>query len=167
MPLVAAFAAQTLDAWRDEIKSGRLSAWGTMEYGPKRNELALVEARLNGADVTYVKSTAEQASLSDAATEGAAKVTQQPAAEVRADRIVIDRSTLGYRDETVDPPYRVFIADTHAEVHDFTNVVDGKGSRPGKAAVRGAFMETRSMPDEKVPPAPVRIAARTSSLSST
>ena len=125
-----------------DIKGGKLSAWGTVEYGPKHIELALTEARVRGADVTYVKSTEQQASLSDAATVGAAKVTQQPAAEVRADRIVIDDSTLGYRDETVDPPYRVYIADTHAEVHDFTNVANGNGSKPGKATVRGTFMES-------------------------
>ena len=125
-----------------DIKGGKLSAWGAVEYGPKRNELDLSEVRVNGADVTYVKSTAEQASLSDAATVGAAKVTQQPAAEVRADRIVIDQSTLGYRDETRDPPFRVYLADTHAELNDFTNVVDGKNAKPGRAAVRGAFMES-------------------------
>jgi hypothetical protein len=125
-----------------DIRGGKLSAWGAIEYAPKRNELALTEVRINGADVTYVKSTAQQASLSDAATVGAARVTQQPAAEVRADRIVIDKSTLGYRDETRDPPYRVYLADTHAELNDFTNVVDGKGAKPGKAAVRGTFMES-------------------------
>jgi hypothetical protein len=88
-----------------------------------------------------VKSAPDQASLSDAATVGAAKVTQQPAAEIRADRIVIDRSTLGYRDQTTNPPYRVYVADTHAEVHDFTNVKNGNG-KPGRAAVRGRFMES-------------------------
>jgi len=34
-------------------------------------------------------------------------------------------------------------------------------------SLRGAFIETRSMPDEKAPPAPVSTAARTSSVSST
>ena len=42
-------------------------------------------------------------------------MTQQPVAEVRADRIVIDKSTLGYRDQTTNPSYRVYLADTHAE----------------------------------------------------
>ena len=125
-----------------DIKSGRVSAWGAVEYAPKKTSLDLTDVRVSDADITYVKSTPDQASLSDAATVGAAKVTQQPAAEVRADRIVIDKSTLGYRDETRDPPYRVYLADTHAELNDFTNVVDGKGAKPGKAAVRGAFMES-------------------------
>ena len=39
-----------------DIKGGKLSAWGALEYAPKRNELALSEVRVNGADVTYVKS---------------------------------------------------------------------------------------------------------------
>jgi hypothetical protein len=124
-----------------EIKGGKLSAWGAAEYAPKKTALDLTDVRVTGADVTYVKSAPQQASLSDAATVGAAKVTQQPVAEVSADRIVIDKSTLGYRDQTVNPPYRVYLADTHAEVHDFTNVKNGDG-KPGKAAVRGMFMES-------------------------
>lgn len=125
-----------------EIRSGRASAWGGFEYAPKHAELYLQEVQIAGADVTYVKSTRQQASLSDAATTGAAAVTQQPAATVKADRIVIDRSTLGYRDETIDPPYRIYMADTHAELHDFTNVKNGGDAKPGRAAVRGMFMET-------------------------
>jgi hypothetical protein len=125
-----------------DIRRGQLSAWGAVEYGPKKNMLDLAEVRMSGADVTYVKSTAEQASLSDAATVGAAKVTQQPAAEVRAERIVIDKSTLGYRDETTKPAYRVYVADTHAEVNGFTNVASTDGEKPAKAAVQGTFMES-------------------------
>jgi hypothetical protein len=125
-----------------DIRAGKLSAWGEVEYAPKKYVLDLTDVRLNGADVTYVKSTAEQASLSDAATVGAAKVTQQPVAEVRADRIVIDKSRLGYRDETTNPPYRVYVADTHAEVHDFTNVEHRDGEKPGRAAAQGTFMES-------------------------
>lgn len=124
-----------------DIKRGTVSAWGAMEYAPKKTSLDLTDVRVSGADITYVKSAPDQASLSDAATVGAAKVTQQPAAEVRADRIVIDKSTLGYRDQTVKPPYRVYVADTHAEVHDFTNVANGH-TKKGKAAVRGMFMES-------------------------
>jgi uncharacterized protein DUF748 len=124
-----------------DIKSGKLSAWGAVEYAPKKTSLDLTDVRVSGADVTYVKSAPEQASLSDAATVGAAKVTQQPAAEVRAERIVIDKSTLGYSDTTTNPPYRVYVADTHAEVSHFTNVKNGNG-KPGKAAVRGRFMES-------------------------
>jgi hypothetical protein len=124
-----------------DIRDGTVSAWGEAEYGPKRNVLALTDVRVKNADITYVKTAPEQASLSDAATVGAAKVTQQPAAEVRADRIVIDESTLGYRDQTANPPYRVYLADTHAEVSHFTNVRNGDG-KPGKATVRGRFMES-------------------------
>jgi hypothetical protein len=124
-----------------DIKSGKVSAWGAVEYAPKKTSLDLTDVRVSGADITYVKSAPDQASLSDAATVGAAKVTQQPAAEVRADRIVIDKSTLGYRDQTTNPPYRVYVADTHAEVHDFTNVQNGHAKK-GKAAVRGMFMES-------------------------
>jgi len=125
-----------------DIRSGQLSAWGEVEYAPKRNALDLTEVRVNGADVTYVKSAPQQASLSDAATVGVAKVTEQPAAEVRAERIVIDKCRLGYRDETTNPPYRVYVADTHAELNDFTNVALHDGKKPGKAAVRGTFMES-------------------------
>lgn len=127
-----------------DVRSGKLSAWGQVEYGPKRNALDLTDVRMTGADVTYVKRTAASPSLSDAATVGAAKVTQRPAAEVRADRIVIDESTLGYRDETRNPPYRVYLADTHLELKDFTNVKNGNGNgaKPGKAVVRGLFMES-------------------------
>jgi hypothetical protein len=126
-----------------ELKSGKVSAWGAVEYAPKKTSLDLTDVRVSGADVTYVKSAPGQASLSDAATTGAAKVTQQPAAEIRADRIVIDKSTLGYRDATTNPPYRVYVADTHAEVNHFTNVQNGNGKgKPGRAAVRGMFMES-------------------------
>ena len=125
-----------------DIRSGRLSAWGSLEYSPKKNALDLTEVRVHGADVTYVKRTASSPGLADAATTGAAKVTQQPAADIRADRIVIDKSTLGYRDETVDPPYRVYLGDTHVEVNDFSNVARENGDKPSKAAVRGAFMDS-------------------------
>jgi hypothetical protein len=124
-----------------DIRRGRLSAWGAVEYAPERNELALTDVRVHGADVTYVKGTPQQASLSDAATVGAAKVTQQPAATVRAERIVVE-GVLGYRDETRDPPYRVYLADTHVEVRDFTNVKPTNGAKPGTASVRGTFMES-------------------------
>ena len=125
-----------------DIRSGRLSAWGAAEYAPKKNSLALTDVarERRGRDVREEHRAA--ASLSDAATVGAAKVTQQPAAEVRADRIVIDESTLGYRDQTRDPPYRVYLADTHAEVRDFTNVRSRRTGKPGKANVRGMFMES-------------------------
>jgi hypothetical protein len=125
-----------------DIRGGNVSAWGEVEYAAKKRALDLTDVRVTGADVTYVKSAPQQPTLSDAATVGAAKVTQQPATEVRAERIVIDKSTLGYRDETRSPPYRVYLADTRVEVNDFTNVARRNGDRPSRAAVRGTFMES-------------------------
>lgn len=123
-----------------DIRGGHASAWGAFEYAAKKAALDLRDVRVSDADITYVKSTPGQASPADAATTGAAEVTQEPAALVKAERIVIDRSTLGYRDDTTDPPYRLYVADTRAEVRDFTNVRNGDGATPGKATVRGKFM---------------------------
>ena len=125
-----------------DVRGGRMSAWGAVEYATKKSTLDLTDVRVTGADVTYVKSAPQQATLSDAVTVGAAKVTQQPATEVRAERIVIDKSTLGYRDETRTPPYRVYLADTRVEMTDFTNVERRNGDDPSKATVRGVFMES-------------------------
>lgn len=122
------------------VTKGRFATKGKIEYGPKVRDIRVDEARVQGADLTYVRSNEAQPKLGEVGAKSAAEVTQQPDAAVHAKLIAIEDSKLAYLNETTDPPYRVFLTRVHTEVRDFSNVSAGNG-KPGTARVRARFMD--------------------------
>ena len=131
-----------LHHWNVTIRRGTLAAKGRIEYSPKAAAAVVSEALLDGADVEYVKHRSEQGNATDNAAKATAKVTQQPSALVKADEIKIQRSKVAYRDETADPPYRLFVDDLDLTVKNFTNVRTPDTNAPGTADIRGKFMDS-------------------------
>ena len=123
-------------------RDGMLSMAGDIEYAPKVKKVQLVRVALDRPDVEYVKRRSEQPSAGEKAAQTAAKVTTQPEVLVRADDIQLDRAKLTYANETVDPPYRLFVSDCGVHLRNFTNVRTGDGDGKGTADVTGKFMDS-------------------------
>jgi uncharacterized protein DUF748 len=122
------------------IHRGTLSAQGDVEYAPTVRTVTLADVRLDGADLDYVRRSEATPPPAEKVQRAAAKVTQQPSAIVRADSIRIARSWFTYANETTSPPYRLFVGDCEARVHDFSNVKTGDQAPAGKAEITGKFM---------------------------
>lgn len=133
------YIAPILQHYDVTVRGGTLSSRGELEYAPKTKKVHVADTTLERADLTYVKRRAEQPSVGEQTTKAAATVTQKPEVAVRVDRLKIAKSQLAYRDETTDPPYRLFVTDCDANVTNFSNV-RAAGDEPGKATINAKFM---------------------------
>jgi len=123
-------------------REGTLAMAGDIEYAPKVKKVELARVMLERPDVEYVKRRGGQPSAGEKAAQTAAKVTTQPEVLVRANDIQLDRAKLTYANETVDPPYRLFVSDCGVHLRNFTNVRTSDGDGKGTADVTGKFMDS-------------------------
>jgi len=140
--LELAYLEPLLHHYDVDVRSGQMSASGKIEYAPTVARVDLKDVRVAGADIEYAKRRAEQATPGEAAGKAAKTITKEPAAVAKARRIRVERSTVAYRNETVDPPFRLFVSQLETTLTNFSNVTTADGDGAGTAAVRGKFMDS-------------------------
>jgi len=148
-----------LHRYNVNVKNGTMSTSGTIEYGPKVARVHLKNLGIDGTTVDYVHTAATapvEAERAEAGVKAAKQQVTAPTADIRADRIRIDNSTLAYTDRSTDPPYRLFFATEQLAVQDFSNQpkegtayawLRGKFMGNGPTAIDGKFRQEKNSPD--------------------
>jgi hypothetical protein len=127
------------------IRNGTLSIDGNLEYAPRIKAADLDDLTIDGVEADYVRTPAN-AAVEERATEKtvqkAKEVSNSPTVRLEAKRLRVVRSTLGFVNETAEPHYRVFIADTDLTLDHFSNQ---RAQGPSSAQLRGKFMGNGAM----------------------
>jgi hypothetical protein len=122
------------------LRQGVLSAAGALEYAPTAQTVHLHQADVHGLQLDYVH-TAQSAPVKKGRAQpgkGAAHVVSQaPGIRLRADRVSVVRSEIGFVNRAAAPAYRLFLAE--AEVH-LTNFSTQLAEGAAGAKVTGNFM---------------------------
>lgn len=107
-----------------QINKGILDAAGHLEYAPDVEDIHMKQVVINGTDVEYVHQpqteNAEQRRIT-MLEETAKDVANKPKTLVLVDLLKIEKSTLGYRDATQQPGYRLFFSDVNASIKNLSN----------------------------------------------
>jgi Domain of Unknown Function (DUF748) len=140
------------------IRGGVLSARGELEYSPRIGRVDLKTLTVDGVRADYIRTpdnAAEEARGTEQAVQAAQAVSNAPAVQLRADEIRIRRSVLGFENRTVDPPFRLFLADAELTLRHFSNQ---RAEGPSLAWLQGRFMgsgetilRARFQPETKAP----------------
>jgi hypothetical protein len=122
------------------LRQGILSAAGDLEYAPTVQTVHLHQVDVQGLHLDYVQ-TAQRAPGNDARAQpgkGAAReVSQAPGLRLRADRVSIVQSQIGFVNRAAAPAYRLFLAEAEVHLTHFSNQLT-EGTAVAK--VTGAFM---------------------------
>jgi hypothetical protein len=140
-----------------QLSQGVLSAEGHVEYAFTAQQVRLTTLSLHDVKADFVHSAKTQQKEKDTGkqvAQGAEKVSNHPTLLVRIDRGTIDKSEFGLVNTAANPPYRVFMADTHIELENWSNQLSegtaivrltGLLMGAGDTRISGAFRpETRS-----------------------
>jgi hypothetical protein len=122
------------------LRRGVLSAAGDLEYAPTVQIVHLRQADVQGVQMDYVH-TAQTAPVEQGRARQVKRVAQEasnaPGLLIRADRVSITKSQIGFVNRAAAPAYRLFLAD--AEVH-LTNFSNQLTQGTAVAKVTGKFM---------------------------
>ncbi len=141
------------------VEKGTLSAKGNLEYSPGVTIANLKNLEIKGVAVDYLHlpqtATAEQEKVQKAA-QTAKKLSNEPTAKIRIERLKIKDSSFGYVNKTSNPNYRLFIDHAEATLKNFSNQLTegestielkGKFMGSGEASVTGTFRPETKNPD--------------------
>jgi Domain of Unknown Function (DUF748) len=122
------------------LRQGVLSAAGELEYAPTGQTVHLHRADVQGLQLDYVH-TAQRAPANQARAQqgkrAAHEVSHAPGLRLRADRVSVVQSQIGFVNRVTAPAYRLFLAE--AEVH-LTNFSNRLTEGTAVAKVTGNFM---------------------------
>ena len=122
------------------VDKGVLSANGQVEYGEKVRTVILSHAAIDGIHVDYLHTAptagAEQETRQKAVAAAKAS-SNAPDLRLRISELQIARSTFGYVNKAVSPPYRVFLSGTEGVL---TNLGNQASEGTADARLKGAFM---------------------------
>jgi len=148
-PLVSRYAS---------IRGGVLSAAGELEYSPRIGRVDLKRLTVDRVQADYMRTpenAAEEARATEQAVQAAKSVSNAPAVQLRAEEIRIRQSTLGFVNRSVDPAFRLFLADADLTLRHFSNQ---RAEGASLAQLRGKFMgsgdtviRARFRPETKAP----------------
>ncbi|MGH7357996.1 MAG: AsmA family protein, partial [Candidatus Rokuibacteriota bacterium] len=106
------------------IEGGTLSAAGAFEYGPTVRVADLKEAKVSGMKIEYVQ-TAQTAGVPEKAARKTAQAVQRannaPDLVLRAGRVELVDSRVGFVNKRTAPAYRAFIDVARLHLENFTN----------------------------------------------
>jgi len=138
---------------------GLLSANGTVEYTPKTQKAHLKEVLFEDLRVDYVHSTAtkvQEEAHARQALKLAKQVRNAPQLSLQVDSLRLNRSQLGFKDETATPPYRLFMSDASLKLSNLSNQANqgrsefhaqGAFMGSGKTVLSGSFLSTAKPAD--------------------
>jgi hypothetical protein len=122
------------------LRQGVLSAAGALEYAPTGQTVHLHQVDVQGLQLDYVH-TAQGAPVKKGRAQPgkrvAHEVSQAPGLRLRADRVRVVQSQIGFVNRAATPAYRLFLAE--AEVH-LTNFSNHLTEGTAVAKVTGNFM---------------------------
>jgi hypothetical protein len=141
------------------LRQGILSAAGDLEYAPTVQIVHLHQADVQGLQLDYVH-TAQSAPVNKArAQQGkrpAQEVSHAPGILIRADRVSIVQSQIGFVNRAAAPAYRLFLAEAEVHLTNFSNQltegtavakVIGNFMGSGRTAVGASFRPETKGPD--------------------
>lgn len=129
-----------LRRYQVEVKKGALSARGELEYAPSVKAVHLRELVLEDLDANYIHSPRTAAAAKEVRTkvaQAAEKASNAPGVVLRVDQATVTNSSVGFVNETTQPPYRVFVANARLEV---TNLSNHLTEGTAVATLTGKFM---------------------------
>ena len=141
------------------IRRGRVSATGHVEYSSFTKELRLTDLLIEDLRLDYVHAATTRKSeqrVAKRVAQAAERASNHPELLVRIDRGKILNSEVGFVNEAVKPPYRIFIADTNIGIENFSNQLSegtaylkltGKFMGSGLTHVSGTFRPELNGPD--------------------
>jgi Domain of Unknown Function (DUF748) len=141
------------------LQRGTLSGTGGIEYTPSVRVVHLQQANLNGLQMDYVH-TAQAAKAAQVrakqVSQAAQEVSNAPGILLRADRLSIVRSDVGFVNKVTNPDYRLYLANLEVHLTNFSNQlvegtmvakVSGKFMGSGQTVVGATFRPETDGPD--------------------
>lgn len=141
------------------LHQGRLTAVGHIEYAPWAAVAHFSQVSLENGVVNYIyepPAPKPEKKVAKKAAEKAKQAAKRPAVLIRVDQAEVKDSEFGFVHAGVDPPYRVFLAHTHAEITNLSNrvtqgvvriVLKGQFMGTGETEARGIFRPETTSPD--------------------
>ncbi|UVT20328.1 MAG: DUF748 domain-containing protein [Nitrospira sp.] len=141
------------------ISQGVLSAEGLVEYAPTAQRIRFTTLSLQDVKADFVhsaKTKEKEKDMGKKVAKTADKVSNHPSLLVRIDRGKIESSEFGLVNTATDPSYRVFIAETHIELENWSNQLSegtalvrltGLCMGSGDTQISGAFRPESKSPD--------------------
>jgi hypothetical protein len=129
-----------LQRYHMAVKSGVLSATGTIEYAPQVKQVRLGDVQLAKFVGDYVHTPRNAGTgkrAVKAAGEAAAEVNNAPDLVLEVERLVVRDATVGFVNKAAKGQYRVFLAGTDLDVTNLSNQ-EREGTSVGKLS--GKFM---------------------------
>jgi hypothetical protein len=122
------------------LQRGTLSGTGGIEYTPSLRVVHLQQATVNGLQMDYVH-TAQAAKAAQERVkqvrQAAQGVSNAPGILLRADRVSVVKSEVGFVNKATSPDYRIYLANLEVHLTNFSNQL-AEGTMVAK--VTGKFM---------------------------
>jgi hypothetical protein len=141
------------------LRGGVLSAAGDLEYAPTVQIVHLHQADVQGLQLDYVH-TAQTAPVKKARAQqgkrAAQEVSHAPSILLRADRVSVVQSQIGFVNRAAAPAYRLFLAEAEVHLTNFSNQltegtavakITGNFMGSGRTAVGASFRPETKGPD--------------------
>ena len=133
------YLAPVLERYHVVIRRGTLGADGSVEYGRDFQTAVLRTLEISGLDADYEYRPADakpEQQLVQQAAQKAREVSNARQTVFRADTVHVT-GTVGFVNDGVTPPYRVFFSDLHLSVKNFSNRFE---AGPATARATATFM---------------------------
>ncbi|HSF34410.1 MAG TPA: DUF748 domain-containing protein [Candidatus Tectomicrobia bacterium] len=141
------------------LQRGSLSGTGEIEYTPSLKVAHLQKAEVHGLQMDYIH-TAQTARVERKRAQEIRRAAEEahnaPGLVLKADRVSIVKSDLGFVNKAVNPDYRLFLTDLEVNVTNFSNQlsegtmitkVTGKFMGSGQTTLGATFRPETNGPD--------------------
>lgn len=122
------------------ISEGSFGAQGHVEYAPRNQNIHLTQLTVRGVRLDYVhkaQTAGEEQARAQRIGRAADEISHASTAVVHVEDLQITDSTVGFADESANPPYRVFLANSSVTMRSLSNQVQ---DAPASLTVNGQFM---------------------------
>ena len=128
-----------------DVRSGVLSATGTIEYAAHKKILDVPELRIDGLAADYVHAKSDPSPTEEISKKTDRVIKEQsndPGMEARLNKIRVVGAELGMINKASDPEYRLFVTDTQLQID---NLISQAKDGVANARATGLFMGSGKM----------------------
>ena len=141
------------------VTKGIVSARGSLDYSPRKSDLVVDLAHINGLRVDYVHSPSTAAKEGEKfrkVTRSAQRASNRSDQKFQLDLVRLEDCVFAYTDRTAAPHYELFLDGAHGELVNLSNQrseglshldLEGKFMGSGKTTIRGTFLSETNRPD--------------------